>query len=140
MTSSSSSGWAIFLYVIAGIITWCFLAHCVFMRVCVCCKRKTKLRLELERELTLGTTGKTNVPRWKLLSAHRGGAAEACENTIEAFQRAINLGMNFMECDVQLSKDGQVVIAHDSDLERMCGPSYLGKHVLDYNYEDLPRF
>jgi len=57
-----------------------------------------------------------------LLAGHRGGAAEACENTIGAFEKAIKLGLNFMECDVQLSKDGQVVIAHDSTLERMCGP------------------
>jgi len=44
--------------------------------------------------------------KWKLLAAHRGGAAEACENTIGAFEKAIKLGLNFMECDVQLSKDG----------------------------------
>lgn len=50
------------------------------------------------------------------------------------------LGLNFMECDVHLSKDGEVVVAHDNTLERMCGPEYLGKHVSDYNFLELPRF
>ena len=137
---SSSSGWAIFGYVVAAIFLWCFLAHCVFMRVCVCCKRRTKLRLEAESELVLDPERQVDHPRWKLLSAHRGGAAEACENTIDAFKYALSLGMNFMECDVQLSKDGQVVIAHDANLERMCGPEYADKHIIDYNFTDLPHF
>ena len=41
---------------------------------------------------------------------------------------------------VHLSKDGEVVVAHDNTLERMCGPEYLGKHVSDYNFLELPRF
>ena len=45
-----------------------------------------------------------------------------------------------MECDVHLSKDGEVVIAHDGDLERMCGAAYAGKKVHDYNFKDLPNF
>ncbi len=45
-----------------------------------------------------------------------------------------------MECDVHLSKDGEVVIAHDNTLERMCGSEYVGKQVADYNFTDLPKF
>jgi glycerophosphoryl diester phosphodiesterase len=52
----------------------------------------------------------------------------------------MSLGLNFMECDVHLSKDGEVVIAHDSSLERMCGPDYAGKTVRDYDFKDLPKF
>lgn len=52
----------------------------------------------------------------------------------------MKLGMNFMECDVQLSKDGQVVIAHDDELSRMCGKDYAGKRVRDYNFNELPPF
>ena len=121
-------------------MVWCFLSHCIFMRVCTCCKRRTKLRLEAESDLVLPRFQAGNGPRWKLYSAHRGGAAEACENTIDAFKYAISLDMNFMECDVQLSKDNQVVIAHDPSLERMCGPAYADKHIIDYNFADLPPF
>ena len=45
-----------------------------------------------------------------------------------------------MECDVHLSKDGEVVVAHDGNLERMCGADYAGKKVSDYNFRDLPVF
>lgn len=39
-----------------------------------------------------------------------------------------------MECDVHLSKDGEVVVAHDSDLVRMCGPEFKGKKIQDFNF------
>jgi glycerophosphoryl diester phosphodiesterase len=45
--------------------------------------------------------------------AHRGASAEAPENSIEAFQRAIDLGCDWIECDVHLSSDGVPVIVHD---------------------------
>lgn len=45
-----------------------------------------------------------------------------------------------MECDVQISKDGCVVVAHDDTLERMCGEEYAGKRVRDFNFNDLPKF
>ena len=50
--------------------------------------------------------------------AHRGAAAEAPENTLPAFQRAADLGVDAFEFDVRLSADGAVVVHHDSTLER----------------------
>ena len=43
-----------------------------------------------------------------------------------------------MELDCHLTKDGEVVVAHDADLERMCGPQYRGQLLAEYNYLDLP--
>lgn len=77
---------------------------------------------------------------WQLNGAHRGGSNERPENTTAAFRNAMGLGLNLMECDVHLSKDGEVVIAHDNTLERMCGNEYVGKRVADYNFADLPKF
>ena len=50
---------------------------------------------------------------------HRGGAEEATENTLEAFQHSADMGFIFMETDIQGTKDGEVVIFHDHDLSRM---------------------
>ena len=61
-----------------------------------------------------------------LNGAHRGGSSEKPENTTDAFKHALSKGLNFMECDVQISRDGKVVIAHDDTLERMCGDDYRG--------------
>lgn len=53
-----------------------------------------------------------------LVFAHRGGAGLAPENTIEAFDRAMALGVDGLELDVRLSRDGIVVVHHDATLER----------------------
>jgi glycerophosphoryl diester phosphodiesterase len=50
--------------------------------------------------------------------AHRGGAALAPENTLGAFANALKIGVDMIECDVHLSKDGKLVVMHDPDLSR----------------------
>jgi glycerophosphoryl diester phosphodiesterase len=53
-----------------------------------------------------------------LLAAHRGGSLLWPENSLLAFRNAIALGADFIEFDVHLSKDGEVVVIHDPTLER----------------------
>jgi glycerophosphoryl diester phosphodiesterase len=55
------------------------------------------------------------------LIAHRGNAAEFPENTLEALQSAVDLGLGHVEFDVQLTADGVPVVLHDADLQRMAG-------------------
>lgn len=50
--------------------------------------------------------------------AHRGGSKLRPENTLAAFDHATALGVDALECDVHLSRDGEVVVIHDSTLER----------------------
>ena len=49
--------------------------------------------------------------------AHRGGADLWPENTLEAFARAIEIGVDGLEFDIQLSKDGTLVVHHDATLK-----------------------
>lgn len=51
-----------------------------------------------------------------LLFAHRGASAEAPDNTIESFTRALELGTNALESDVWASGDGIAVLAHDDNV------------------------
>jgi glycerophosphoryl diester phosphodiesterase len=55
------------------------------------------------------------------LYAHRGASAERPENTLPAFQRAVDLGCHALELDVHLTRDGQLIVAHDDDAARTCG-------------------
>ncbi len=50
--------------------------------------------------------------------AHRGAAAEAPENTIEAFDLSVLLGADALELDVQRAGDGTLVVIHDSTVDR----------------------
>ena len=54
-----------------------------------------------------------------LIIAHRGASALAPENTLAAFQKAIEDGADGIEFDVRLAKDGVPVVFHDSTLRRM---------------------
>jgi glycerophosphoryl diester phosphodiesterase len=54
--------------------------------------------------------------------AHRGVArAGADENSLEAFRRAVEMGIDGIELDIRLTKDGKPVVAHDADLRRIAG-------------------
>ena len=48
-----------------------------------------------------------------LVIAHRGDHAEAPENTLDAFSRAVDLGADGVELDVRLTRDRQVAVVHD---------------------------
>jgi glycerophosphoryl diester phosphodiesterase len=50
--------------------------------------------------------------------AHRGASGSAPENTLAAFRRAVDLGADFVETDLQLSRDARLVALHDDRLER----------------------
>ncbi len=53
-----------------------------------------------------------------LIAAHRGGAALAPENSLRAFRNALALGADFLEFDLHMTRDGEVVVIHDPTLER----------------------
>lgn len=52
------------------------------------------------------------------VAAHRGGALLWPENSLQAFRNALALGVDLLELDVHLTKDGEVVVIHDPTLER----------------------
>jgi glycerophosphoryl diester phosphodiesterase len=50
--------------------------------------------------------------------AHRGHSIAYPENTLEAYRKAIELGVEMIECDVNITRDGTLVMMHDSTLDR----------------------
>ena len=69
--------------------------------------------------------------------AHRGYSGKYPENTMLAFEEAAKTGADGIELDVQLTKDGQVVVIHDERIDRTTDGS---GWVKDYTYEELKKF
>jgi len=65
---------------------------------------------------------------------HRGGIENKSENTLDAFQYSSDLGFIFMETDVQITKDGEIVVFHDESLERVAG---IKKNIVDLKLNEL---
>lgn len=73
--------------------------------------------------------------KWNvLLSSHRGDTREAPENSLRAVRAAIENGVDAVEIDAQLTKDGVVVLHHDYNLRRMAG---LQMRVKDLTFDEL---
>ncbi len=68
------------------------------------------------------------------VTAHRGGHLKAPENTAASIREAIAVGAQFAEIDVQLSRDGVLVVTHDSDFSRLGG---VARKVWDLTYAEI---
>lgn len=68
--------------------------------------------------------------------AHRGFSGKYPENTLLAFQKAIEAGADGIELDVQLTKDGEIVIIHDETIDRTTDKK---GNVVDFYYKDLKK-
>lgn len=66
--------------------------------------------------------------------AHRGASGVCPENTMASFRKALELGATGIETDVQMSKDGRLVLIHDETLKRTAGAEGL---VKDYTFVEL---
>ncbi|WP_319562784.1 glycerophosphodiester phosphodiesterase family protein [Marispirochaeta sp.] len=69
-----------------------------------------------------------------LVFAHRGCSYRAPENTMAAFELAVKQQIPGIELDIQLSADGELVVFHDSNLERICG---ISGSVTDFTMKEL---
>ena len=65
------------------------------------------------------------------LEAHRGGRGLMPENTIPAMLNALNFGVNTLEMDIHITKDGEVVVTHDDTLS----PDF----ILQQNGDEIPK-
>ena len=99
----------------------------------------TVLIFALESILILYFAG-TSVPskaaaqNYVAVTAHRGGARMAPENTISAMEYAIEAMADYAEIDVQETKDGEIVLLHDNNLKRVTG---LNANIWNLTYDEV---
>lgn len=68
------------------------------------------------------------------ITAHRGDSLNYPENTLLAFTSALDKNADWVELDVQLTKDKQIVVSHDANLKRIAG---IDKNIYDLTYDEL---
>lgn len=71
-----------------------------------------------------------------IIWAHRGASGHAPENTLIAFEKAMAMGADGIECDLRESRDGELVIFHDPTVQRLAGQS---GRVVDLTLSELKR-
>ncbi|MBR2260018.1 MAG: glycerophosphoryl diester phosphodiesterase membrane domain-containing protein [Blautia sp.] len=70
------------------------------------------------------------------VTAHRGASKFYPENTMSAFVGALELGADWIELDIHLSKDGRIYVMHDASLHRTCGVRERGWNL---SWEELAK-
>ncbi|WP_448913037.1 glycerophosphodiester phosphodiesterase family protein [Gemella sp.] len=66
--------------------------------------------------------------------AHRGYVAKGVENSIEALEGATEVGADYVEFDIILTKDNKFIVMHDYNLKRLAG---INKRVQDMNFDEI---
>ena len=69
--------------------------------------------------------------------AHKGWNTDAPENSLPAFEMAGEKGVQYVETDIQETKDGVFIIFHDENLKRMCG---VDANVSDLTYKEIKQY
>ena len=75
-------------------------------------------------------------PRGTWIVGHRGAMAHAPENSFASFKLGLEMGADFLECDVHLSKDNQGIVMHDERLERTTNGRGF---IKDFNASDIKK-
>ncbi len=107
-----------FKYVFGGISLIAFILATLFTYGLY----KGKYNLNIEYVRTLEVT------------AHRGASVNSPENTMASFIRAKELGADWIELDVQQTKDGKIIVIHDTNLKRTTG---VNKNTWEVTYDDI---
>ena len=107
-----------FKYVFGGISLIAFILATLFTYGLY----KGKYNLNIEYVRTLEVT------------AHRGASVNLPENTMASFIGAKELGADWIELDVQQTKDGKIIVIHDTNLKRTTG---VNKNTWEVTYDDI---
>ncbi|MBQ6094507.1 MAG: glycerophosphoryl diester phosphodiesterase membrane domain-containing protein [Lachnospiraceae bacterium] len=70
------------------------------------------------------------------VTAHRGASGDFPENTMAAFRGAVDLGADWIELDVQQTKDRQVIVMHDTNTKRTAG---LDANTWELTYDEIAK-
>ena len=90
-----------------------------------------------QRTMTLEITPLPVTQHQLVIIAHRGSHSTVPENTLAAYEKAIQEGADYVEVDLRTTKDGHLVIMHDESVTKMTGKKGL---IKDINYDEIKSF
>ncbi|CCW62287.1 unnamed protein product [Phytomonas sp. EM1] len=106
-------------------VAYTLLANCFIRLICFFKRQNERLKKKFTYPLDI--------------VAHRGGSLIGPENTLYAFEKALNNGgANVLEMDVWLSLDKKIVVSHDDELGRTCGERYRNVKISQLVVGDFP--
>lgn len=118
-----------------------FLAICLSFFIASCQSNGPDLDSRLEMEATTALTIESIIENLEdaendqiMVVAHRGDWRHAPENSLQAIQNCIDMGVDMVEIDVRKTKDGQLVLMHDETIDRTTKASGL---VSDWTLDSL---
>ncbi len=86
--------------------------------------------------MTPKETGSFFDTKLPIVFAHRGASGTMPENTIPAFEEAVRAGATYLETDVQITRDGVLVLAHDPHLGRTAADA---REIADLTFNELSK-
>lgn len=90
-----------------------------------------------DRITELLTTLKSDNPEYVFVVAHRGDWRNAPENSVAAISSAAAMGVDMVEIDIHKTKDGNFVLMHDGNIDRMTGGT---GNICDYTLDELKQY
>ena len=91
----------------------------VFLLICFNCQKENSRETRVNSQVKAKEFFEWTPDRSPIISAHRGGAYPGFpENCIETFENTLSYTNALLECDINVSKDGQLVLMHDDKVDR----------------------
>lgn len=105
----------------------------IFLMICCNCQQENSRETTVSSQVNAREFFKWTPDRSPLISAHRGGAYPGFpENCIETFENTLSYTNALIECDINVTKDGQLVLMHDDKVDRTTdGTGYVDGLTLD---------
>jgi glycerophosphoryl diester phosphodiesterase len=97
-------------------------------------KRPVKRMIGLFLSIGMVIMCQQKKPERFMVVAHRGASRVAPENTLASMKKAIEYGADYAECDVFQTRDGEIVLFHDEEMERTTGKEGM---IWDYTLAEL---
>ena len=110
-------------YTAFAIVLWYTVSYFFLCNPLILHNKKTKLKMSMLPKYLVGKFKDKKYVHGEsppFLVTHRGGSLDGPENTLQSFMTSNKNDVDMIECDVRITKDGHIIVAHDDTFTRIC--------------------